>query len=75
MSRNNEFNPNTDELSIDLIDARRFATAIREAIDCLDRSAGCYRLHEKSYYLEVKEYLEAKAKELEAPTDRMYGER
>jgi len=63
------------ELSIDLIDASRFAVAIREAIDCIDRSAGCYGLRKKAYYLEVKEYLTKKAEALEAPTARMYEKR
>lgn len=75
MSRNKEFNPDTNEIRMDLIDARRFAAAIREAIGRLERSAGCYKLREKSYYLEVKEYLTKKAEALEAPTARMYGKR
>lgn len=54
-----------NELSVDLIDRKRFAKAIREAMDCLDQTASCYKLTEKSYYLEVKEFLENRADHLE----------
>lgn len=60
-----------NELSMDLIDKWRFANAIREAISCLDRAAGYYRLTKEPYYLEIKEYLENKAANLEMKKSQM----
>lgn len=54
-----------NEINLELIDKRRFANAIREAIGHLDQAAGCYRLYEKSYYLETKHFLEKQALSLE----------
>ncbi len=55
-----------NKMDISVIDARRFAQAIRESIKVLDHSAACYKLTNKAYYLETKEFLGQQAARLEA---------
>lgn len=55
-----------NKMNISVVDARRFSVAIREAIKVLDREAACYKLTNKAYYLETKEFLEKQLARLEA---------
>lgn len=55
-----------NKMDISVVDARRFSVAIREAIKVLDREAACYKLTNKAYYLETKEFLEKQLARLEA---------
>ena len=55
-------------LSMDVVDARRFAKAVRDAMDDLDREARCYGLTEADFYLDTKAFLEQMATRLEAKT-------
>lgn len=54
-----------NKMDISVVDARRFAVAIREAIKVLDREAACYKLTNKAYYLETKGFLEKQLARLE----------
>ncbi len=54
-----------NKIDASVIDARRFAQAIREAIRVLDHSAACYKLTNKAYYLETKDFLEQQLARLE----------
>lgn len=54
-------------MSIEVVDARRFAAAVRQAISLLEREAGCYRLHNERYYLDTQIFLTEMAERLEAP--------
>lgn len=53
-------------LSMEVVDARRFARAVREAMDDLDREARCYGLTEADFYIDTKEFLEHMVARLEA---------
>lgn len=53
-------------MSMQVIDARRFARAIRSAMRDLKREAGCYSLTKEPYYLDVQTFLEKMATRLEA---------
>lgn len=55
-------------LSMEVVDARRFARAVREAMDDLEREAKCYGLTEADFYLDTKAFLEKMAVRLEAKT-------
>ena len=52
------------EVSVKVIDARRFGVAIRKAMELLRREAGCYRMTEEPYYKDVQAYLEQLAARL-----------
>lgn len=45
-------------LSIDVVNARRFARAVRDALRGLELDARCYGLLKEDYYLATKSYLE-----------------
>lgn len=53
-------------LSMEVVDARRFARAVREAMDDLDREARCYGLTEVDFYIDTKAFLEQMVARLEA---------
>lgn len=55
-----------NQLSIDVIDARRFGKAIKEAIHGLELEARCYSLQEEPYVLETMAFLEEMASRLTA---------
>lgn len=52
------------EMSVKVIDARRFGVAVRKAMELLRREAGCYRMTEEPYYKDVQAYLEQLAARL-----------
>ena len=54
-------------MSIEVVDARRFAVAIRKAMQLLEHEAGCYKLHNEQYYLDTQRFLKAMAERLDAP--------
>lgn len=56
-----------NEMSVSVVDARRFGRAIRDAMRMLKLEASCYRLTKELYYLEVQAFLEQMAVRLEAP--------
>ncbi len=59
-----------NSLDISVINARRFAVAIRQAMKLLQREAGCYKLNNEPYCVEINAYLEQMATRLEAtPSD------
>lgn len=53
-------------MSMDVVDARRFARAVRDAMDGLEREARCYGLTEADFYIDTKAFLEQMATRLEA---------
>lgn len=53
-------------ISMEVVDARRFARAVRDAMDGLEREARCYGLTEMDFYLDTQEFLEKMATRLEA---------
>ena len=53
-------------MSMDVIDARRFAVGVREAMAVLKRTAGCYRLTNEAYYKDTQAFWEQMAARLEA---------
>ena len=55
-----------NKIDMSVIDARRFAQAIKEALKGLEHSAACYKLTNKPYYVETKEFLEQQIARLEA---------
>lgn len=55
-----------NEMSIDVIDARRFGAAIQKASRLLEQEAGCYKLTNKTYYLETMAFLKKMASRLTA---------
>lgn len=55
-----------NELSMSVVNARRFSRAIRDALDGLELEARCYGLKDEDYYLEAKAFLEKMAVRLEA---------
>lgn len=59
-------------MSMEIVDARRFAVAIRDAMRSLKRDAGGYKLQGKDYYVDTQSFLEKMATRLEA---REYIER
>lgn len=52
-------------MSMDIVDARRFAHAIRDATRSLKRETGCYKLHGEDYYVDTQSFLEKMATRLE----------
>lgn len=59
-----------NEMSIDVVNARRFAAAVQQAMRLLEQEARCYGLTDEDYYLDVQEYLERTHRYL---TGRMEG--
>lgn len=59
-----------NEMSIDVINARRFAAAVQQAMRLLEQEARCYGLTDEGYYLDVQEHLERTHRYL---TGRMEG--
>ena len=57
---------NENRMDISVVDARRFAHAVRAAIRELENCAACYKLTNKAYYIETKGYLEKQLARLEA---------
>lgn len=55
-----------DKMDMSVINARRFAQAIRTALKELEREARCYKLTEQDYYVETKAFLEKQLVRLEA---------
>ena len=55
-----------NELSMDVIDARRFGKAVKEAMDGLELEARCYCLLDEPYYRETMAFLEQMANRLTA---------
>ena len=55
-----------NRMSMDVVNARRFARAVREAIDGLEHEARCYGLKEEDYYLDAKVFLEDLERRLSA---------
>ncbi len=55
-----------NELSMDVINARRFAVAVRKAMDILQQEAACYHLTNEDYYQETLVSLGEMAVRLEA---------
>lgn len=55
-----------NQLSMDVIDARRFGKAIKEAIHGLELEARCYALQEEPYVLETMAFLKQMASRLTA---------
>lgn len=55
-------------MSMEVVDARRFARAVRDAVDNLEREAKCYGLSKEDFYLDTKAFLEQMAARLEAKT-------
>ncbi len=53
-------------LDMPVINARRFAAAIRRAMGHLQNEAGCYKLNNEPYCVEINAYLEQMATRLEA---------
>lgn len=53
-------------MSIEVVDARRFALSIRGAMEYLRVDAGCYRLTDEQYYKDTMRYLDRMASRLEA---------
>lgn len=53
-------------LSMDVVNARRFAHAVRDALHGLDLEARCYGLYKEDFYLDTKAFLEQMATRLEA---------
>lgn len=56
-----------NRMAMSVVNARRFAEAVRKAIQEIDQAAGCYKLTNEPYYLETKTFLEEKLARLEAP--------
>ena len=56
-----------NRMAMSVVNARRFAEAVRKAIEEIDQVAGCYKLTSEPYYLETKTFLEEKLARLEAP--------
>ena len=54
-------------MSMDVVDARRFGVAVREAMRVLEREALCYKLTNEQYYLDTQIFLRKMAERLEAP--------
>lgn len=61
-------------LSMEVINARRFAHAVRDALAGLELEARCYGLKKEDYYLDTKEFLEKMATRLEAKPSRLEKE-
>lgn len=55
-----------NELSMAVIDARRFAVGVRKAMRILEEEAGCYKLTNEPYYLDTQAFLERMANRLTA---------
>ena len=55
-----------DKMELSVIDARRFAKAIRTALNSLKREGIVYNLIDKTYYIETIEFLEQQLARLEA---------
>lgn len=47
-----------NEMSIAVVDARRFAVGVRKAMEILRNTAGAYRLTNEPYYLDTQAFLE-----------------
>jgi hypothetical protein len=60
-----------NEMSIDVVNARRFAAAVQQAMRLLEQEARCYGLTDEGYYLDVQEHLERMHRFL---TERMGGQ-
>ena len=54
-------------MSMEVVDARRFGAAVREAMQSLEREAKCYKLTNKDYYLYTQAFLKRMAERLTAP--------
>ena len=65
-----EFEKDLDrnELSMSVVNARRFSRAVRDALDGLELEARCYGLKNEDYYLTTKAYLERLEARLKAKT-------
>ena len=55
-----------NEMSVAVVDARRFGKAVKEAIDGLALEARCYSLLDEPYYKETMDFLEQMANRLTA---------
>lgn len=55
-----------NQMSMEVMDARRFARAIRSSMQDLKREAGCYKLQGEDYYEDTQSFLEKMATRLEA---------
>lgn len=55
-----------NELSMAVVNARRFGAAIRKAMATLEQDAGCYSLTREPYYADVQNFLGQMANRLEA---------
>ena len=54
-------------MSMDVVNARRFARAVQAAIDGLELEARCYNLYDDDYYKDTMAFLEQMLKRLKAP--------
>lgn len=55
-----------NEMSIDVVDARRFGAAIQKAARLLEQEAGCYKLTNEPYYQDTMTFLQKMADRLTA---------
>lgn len=55
-----------NEMSMAVVDARRFAVGIRKAAQLLEQEAGAYKLTDEQYYLDTQAFLEQMANRLTA---------
>ena len=53
-----------NEMSMAVVDARRFGAAIRKAARLLEQEAGAYKLTDEQYYLDTQAFLELMASRL-----------
>ena len=58
-----------NKMDTSIVDARRFAQAVRAALRDLEREARCYKLTDQDYYLETKAFLEKQLTRLEADNE------
>ena len=63
-----------NEMSVAVVNARRFGVAVRQAMDLLKREAGCYRLQNEPYYMDTQAILEEMATRLEAKDGSAYND-
>ena len=63
-----------NELSIAVVNARRFGAAVRQAMHLLEREAGCYRLYNEQYYKDTQAILEEMATRLQAEDGSVYND-
>ncbi len=64
-----------NRLSIDVINARRYAASIRKAMEVLQAEAAVYHLTQQPYHLDTQAFLEQMAARFEAVPQGEKGEK